>query len=141
MRSHGGELHSLARVHQDGPRAELEPDGAAEHREPLVTGVDAGLVRFMVGGQAHLGDRDAPSITLPGEQPERRTAHGLGLRANHHVFVSLRLHELVEGGSERLGDGHELLQRDPLMAGLDAAERGRGQEAACRERVQGPSAR
>src|SRR5690554_3753566 len=127
VRGHGRELDGLARPHQDRPRSEPQSDGPAEHREPLVPRMHLWLVALTVFREAHLADRHATSITFAREQPEGRTIDRLGFGTNHDVLVALRFDELVERGAEGFRDRDELFERDPLLPGLDTAER-RGRE-------------
>ena len=65
---------------------------------------------------------------------------GVAARADHHVVLADRFHQLVEAGAERPGDQHQLVDGDTPVAGLDAAEGGRAELAAGSEGVKRPAA-
>lgn len=125
VRGHGGELDRLPRQHQDGSRAQGESDGAAEDGEPLVARMHLRCRRLSILGEAHLADRDAPSVAFAGQQPERRAAHRLGFGADDDILIALGFDELIERCPQRLRDRDELFQHDSLATRLDATERRR----------------
>src|ERR1700722_3657765 len=144
VRNHGGELRRLAGLDQDGPLPQPQHDRSRQDGEPVLAGMDFQLVRVPSGftpGEAHLGDGDAVRPGLSAQQPGRHAARRIALRPDDHVVVANRLHQLIEGGPEGAGDRGQLVEADPPVAGLDAAE-GRGaQEAAGSEIVERPAER
>jgi len=141
VRGHRGELDGLARVHEDRSRAEQELHDSAEYGEPLVSRMYLRIGDLAFFSDAHLGDRDTASISLPREQPESRAAPRFGFGADDDIVDAFRLDELIERGAERLRNRDQLFQRDPLVSRLDAAERRRRKEAARCERLKRPRAR
>ena len=130
-REHRGERVVLVEVESGGPRQ----DG-----EPLVPRVHADPPRGATSRDPHLRDDEAVWLVLSGEQPRGATVGGVAPGVDDDVVVSRELDELVDGRAEGTGDGGELVDRDPPVPRLDAAER-RGTEATPPgERVEGPAA-
>ncbi|MET3800529.1 hypothetical protein ABID70_000484 [Clavibacter michiganensis] len=143
VRNHRGELGGVARIHQDRPLPQLEPCRPREHREPVASRVHAELVHRHRSRRrhAHLRDERARAAAAAArEDPHRAPRLGVRLRADHDVGVVARLDERVERRLEGLRDGHQLVERDAPMTGLDAAERRRAEEAAGGQRVERPAA-
>lgn len=92
------------------------------------------------GGDAHLRHGHAVEGSFAGEEPGRQPSRVLGLRSDHHVLVLGGLHELIERGAESPGDGDQLIECDPAVPGLDAAQGGGAEVAAGGEGVQRPAA-
>jgi hypothetical protein len=57
-------------------------------------------------------------------------------RPDHHVGVGDWFDQLVEAGAERAGDDDELVDCDPALPGLDAAQRRGADVAASGERIE-----
>jgi hypothetical protein len=138
VRGHRGELGCLSFANENSPLTQTQTDGSAEHGEPFVARMHAGLARVALRSDPHLGDGDAAAVTLPREQPRRRTGARLRLGSDHDIVIALGLDELVERRAKRSGNGHELIQCDPPVPSLDTAQRRRRQVAAGRECVEGP---
>jgi SAM-dependent methyltransferase len=140
MRRHRRELRGLAGLDQDDATPEMQPRGAGQHREPLVTRMDVELGGRAASGDPHLRDSDALRLVLASQHPARRAVVSVSGRPDDDVGVGDRLDELVETAAERSRDQDELVDRDTPMTGLDAAQCRRADMAASGKRVERPAA-
>ena len=90
-------------------------------------------------GEPHLGHRQPVRRTVTSEQPAGGASGLVPLWPDHHVPVVGGLHQLIDGAAQGPGDRRQLVQGNAAMPGLDAAERGRAQEAPGGQLVQGPA--
>lgn len=136
MRDHRREFCGLALVHEDCPLTQVQSGGAGEHREPFAPGMDPPAFRSTrpVGGHPYL--RGSHRRTLTREHPGGRPRRALGTGTDDDVLVVDCFDELIERGVQGPGERYQLVEGDPAMSRLDAAERGGAQVAARGQGVQ-----